>query len=175
MATTYELIAKVVLGSSAATIDFASIPSTHDDLLLLVSERNDNASGGASGYALRCNINGVSTNRSWRRLLGYYGGGSAKAISDTSTTANIGISPAADVTGNTFSSHEIYFANYAGSTNKSFSSSFVSENNSATSFALGAMACLWSSTAAITQLTLYPDSGNFVSGSTAYLYGITKS
>lgn len=174
MATTMKLIGKVVLGASAANIDFQSIPAGHDDLLLVVSDRNDNASGGASGYALRCDINGVNTNRTWRRLMGYYSG-SATVISDNGTTANVGISPAANVTSSTFSSHELYFPNYAGSTNKSFSTTFVSENNSATSFALGCMACLWSSTAAINRLTIYPDTGNFVTNSSAYLYGIKRS
>jgi hypothetical protein len=69
----------------------------------------------------------------------------------------------------------MYVPNYAGSTNKSMSSTGVQETN-ASGADMGAAASLWSSTDAITQIQILPLTGpNFVSGSSFYLYGITKA
>ena len=171
MATTYELIAKSVLGSAAANIDFTSIPATYDDLLVLGTFRGENAVRADAGIVLM-NINGVSTNRSQRRVLAT----SSSASSATFSTAYVGITGGTSGTSNTFSSLSIYIPNYAGSTNKSFSVDNVSEANDSTYYVVEAVAGLWSSTAAIDQLTfsLNPG-GNLAAGSSVYLYGITKS
>lgn len=173
MATTCKLIAKVEVGSGgAANINFTNIPGTYTDLLVVLSQRNDNSGGSAQNIRLNMNINGASTNRSWRRLESYSG---SVVGSDSGTDNLAGMSPGALVTSSTFSNSEIYIPNYAGSTNKSFSVTSVVENNSATNNSIQLLAALWSSTAAITQLTFSPGSGNFVQSSSAYLYGITKA
>ena len=79
-------------------------------------------------------------------------------------------------TSDTFNFSTIYIPNYAGSTNKSISVEFASENNGAAA-EVGAEAGLWSNTAAITSITFLPDVGygNIKSGSSFYLFGITKS
>ena len=79
-------------------------------------------------------------------------------------------------TSNTFGNSELYIPNYAGSTNKSSSADAVAESNTTTVFAY-LNAALWSSTAAITSITLTPDAGgaNFVQYSTATLYGIKNT
>jgi len=69
---------------------------------------------------------------------------------------------------------EIYIPNYAGSTNKSFSSETNQENNATAAFAR-LLAGLWSQTAAITDIEITPNTGNWVQYSTAVLYGISKS
>jgi len=57
---------------------------------------------------------------------------------------------------------------------KSISADAVEENNGTTAFA-GLSAALWSNTAAITSITLTPQTGSYVQYSTATLYGISKS
>lgn len=172
MATTYELIAKTEIGSGgAANIDFTSIPGTYDDLLVVLSQRNSSA-GNAQQYTLNMSINGVTTNRSWRRLGAYNGN---QTYSDSGTSSLVAISPGSGVTSNTFGSTAIYIPNYAGSTNKSFSVDDVTENNSSTNNSISPLAGLWSSTSAITQLTFSPGSGDFVQYTTAQIYGITKA
>jgi hypothetical protein len=86
-----------------------------------------------------------------------------------------GTSVRSNETASTFSNSEIYLPNYASSSiNKEYSSSGVVENN-ATAANSVLTAGLWSSTAAITQIDLVGMGGDFVSGSTFYLYGINKS
>jgi hypothetical protein len=165
MANTYVKIASVSVGvGGASTIDFTSIPSTYTDLVLKVSGRD----GGVSGtFELRPNA--ATTNRTTKEV---YGTGAA-AGSQSQTTFYFDMEPS-NYTASTFGSADIYIPNYAGSTNKSFSVDATSENNATTSY-MRMTAWLWSSTAAINQLTLYPSTGSIQQYSTASLYGISKS
>jgi hypothetical protein len=171
MATTYEAIATVTVGSGgAANIEFTSIPGTYTDLLVKCSLRGDN---GSTVSAIGFNSDTSTANYSQRRI---YGNGSSVA-SDTNT--NLGfISPignnSTDYTADTFSNMEIYIPNYASSNNKSVSVDAVTENNatlSYTTFTAG----LWSQTTAISSIQINRVSGNYVQYSTATLYGIRNS
>lgn len=170
MATTCELIAKNVLSSTATDIDFTSIPGTYTDLLLVASTRTD-LSGQIYGTQ-RLRINGdTGSNYSYRFLEG----NGANVSSGNSTTSYIflGVATGATATASTFASLEIYIPNYAGSTNKSLSVSNTHETNGTTAY-IDAIAGLWSSTNAITSLKVY-STENFQSGSSFFLYGITRS
>ena len=167
MATTYEKIASVTVGSGgAASIDFTSIPGTFDDLVIHASLR-----GTDSGVTTNANlyINGVNTNQTQRKLTG---NGSTAASSTDS--AILPIATGTTATASTFSSVYIYIPNYAGSTNKSFSIDQVTENNSTTADSR-LNAGLWSQTSAITSLSFDPGVGNLAQHSSATLYGIKKS
>ena len=167
MANTYTLISSVTVGSGgASSIDFTSIPSTYTDLLVKVSTRYDNAN---VNYAT-LSFNGSSANFTYRSLEG---SGSA-AGSYNGTTGPFGVTTISTYTANTFSNIEVYIPNYAGSTNKSYSSDAVSENNATTAYA-DLIAGLWTQTTAINRVTLNATTGNFVQYSTAYLYGIKNS
>ena len=166
MATTYEAIATITVGSGgAATIQFSTIAANWTDLLVKLSARHD-----ANNTAVKISFNGVTTNLSFRYL---YGSGSAAAsYTDASNVYTYGNS--STYTASTFGNAEFYIPNYAGSNNKSISSDAVTENNAtAADMLLGAG--LWSNTSAITSITLTPSSGNFVQYSTATLYGIKNS
>jgi hypothetical protein len=165
MANTFIKIAAAEAGSGGSTnFDFTVIPATYTDLMIVVSARST-----STGDIFNIAFNGSSSSFTgkyvyWENTtansgsLAQYGG----RVNTSSTTAS------------TFSSTSIYIPNYAGSTNKSYSSDSVSENNAAA--APGSMiAGLWSNTAAITQVTLTPSAGNFAQYSTATLYGISKS
>lgn len=167
MPTTYKAITTVTLSSSQTNIDFTSIPAIYTDLLLKLSARDDRA--GESVTAVYIKINNDESFLTAKRL---YGNGSG-AFSD-SPAGVVGVEPGPNATSNTFGNFEIYFPNYAGSTNKSFSSDAVSETNATLSFCTFA-AGLWSQTTAINRITLYPITANFVQHSTATLYGIKNS
>jgi len=168
MPNTFTLIASSTVGSGgAANIDFTSIPSTYTDLCLKLSLR--------STYAARSNsvfisaLNGSTSSFSSRILEG-----SGSSAFSFSTARNIGAIPAANSTANTFNNVEVYFPNYAGSTNKSFASDAVQEDNQTEAYS-SITAHLWSNTAAINQITIISNENNLAQYSSAYLYGIVKS
>ena len=168
MANTFELIASSTVGSGgASSIDFTSIPSTYTDLNLVFSCRSTSA---AATQSIKIEINGSSSNFTNKEI---YADGSTVG-SYSGTTGAIGYIPAATGTANTFGTTSLYFPNYAGSTNKSFSTDYAREAN-ATSVDMGFFANLWSITTAINQLTLRPSAGNLAQYSTAYLYGVKNA
>ena len=172
MATTYTLISSNTLSASAASVTFSSIPSTYTDLVLRVSARTDvNAN---DQIVLQINTD-TGTNYSKTRL---YGNGASAGSGQYSNSApsytgyNLVGSGA---TASTFSNAEFYIPNYTSSANKPISQFGVEETNATTAY-MSADAILWRGTSAITQLVLSSfQSGNFVSGSSFYLYGIKNS
>jgi len=170
MATTFTKIASVSVGLlGASSIDFTSIPSTYTDLVVKASLRDTYTGAVTRPFILK--LNGSSSSYSAKFLLG--DGASASSFSDTS--GYIGYETTTTTTASTFASVDIYLTNYASSNYKSYSIDGVTENNGTTANA-SLVASLWSNTAAVNQVTLYPfSSNNFVQYSTATLYGISKS
>jgi hypothetical protein len=170
MTTTMKLIAKNVLGSSAASVTFSSIPATYDDLYLVVSGRTDRALVTDSAIL---EFNGASMTGSSTRYL--FGDGASATSSSESNKVYGAQCTGANATASTFGNSECYIPNYTGSAKKSVSVTGVNENNATTAY-IFAFASLWDNTAAITSIVLKPNVGpNFVSGSSFYLFGITKS
>ncbi len=172
MPNTFTKIASVSVGSGgASSIDFTSIPSTYTDLVLKYSTRIT-----ANDANWRLKINGSASSIYSGRYL--QGTGSAAFSGSWSAAANDNfvITNGSATTASTFSNAEIYFANYAGSTNKSYSVDEVTENNATAAVAF-LTAGLFASTSAITSLSLYyAGVGNdIVQYSTATLYGIKNS
>jgi hypothetical protein len=168
MANTYIKIGSTVTVGvgGAASISFSSIPSTYTDLIVKVSARTDYSAGTVQ---LLLSLNGSAASFSSRYLLG-----NGAAASSGTLAQYVGQTEPSTYTSSTFSSHDIFIPNYAGSTNKSYSSDSATENNATTSYA-DLIAGLWSNTAAITSISLGLSSGNFVQYSTASLYGIKNS
>lgn len=168
MADTFIKIARVDVGAGGATtFDFTSIPSTYTDLCLKISCRTSNAT---TAEVANISFNGSSSSISVRFI---YGSGSS-ATSATSTSYAIWTG-GANATANTFGNAEMYFPNYAGSSNKSWSADSVSENNATEAYA-NLFAGLWSNTSAINRITLTAGAGsNFAQYSSATLYGILKA
>lgn len=171
MATTYEKIASVTVGSGgAASIDFTSIPATFDDLVIKLSARFTSIN---SRNRLKFNNSG-GTAYSERMIYGDGTNAVSTSLSNNSSIEYI-YSTNQDQTASTFSNNEIYIPNYAGSTNKSVSIDGVFENN-ATYVIINFDAGLWANTAAITSIKLEAESGSvYVQHSSASLYGIKKS
>ena len=172
MATTYEIIASVTVGSGgAADIEFTSIPQTYTDLVLKCSIR-----GTASSLArdLLIQINGNSSSYSDKYLMGAGASVSSEINGGGTTRLFGGPQNGNSSTANTFSNGEVYIPNYTGSNYKSASADSVSETNATTIYS-ALVASLWSNTAAITSLVLTLHSGNIGEYSTAYLYGISNA
>jgi hypothetical protein len=165
-------IASTTVGSAgAANIEFTSIPQGYTDLMLVYSLRISRS--GTTFTQLGIRLNSASTNYSTRTLQG-----SGSAASSTSNTLGYFAYESSSVnsvnsTSNTFSSGNLYIPNYTSSNYKSASVDFVTENNATASNAV-LSAALWSSTSAITSITLNEpnNNSNFVEYSTATLYGI---
>ena len=169
MATTYEAIATVEVGSGgAADIEFTSIPATYTDLLVKVSARSTD--GNWQGMYMR--LNGATTNYSSIYLDGT--GSSVGSGVITTTGLYVSTIGGTNTTSSTFTNSEIYIPNYTSSNNKSLSADGSAENN-ATAAYLNLIANLWSDSAAITSILLYSAAGNIAQYSTATLYGIKNS
>jgi hypothetical protein len=167
MPTTYEAIATVTVGSGgAANIEFTSIPATFTDLAISLSGRS-----AGTAPAVMINFNNSTSNFSQKRIQS-----DGSSVASYGTYAQIaGLASISSATASTFGSTFIYIPNYAGSTNKSYSSDAVTENNGTLAY-MELIAGLWSNTSAITSIKLYPDSSqNWAQYSTATLYGIKNS
>lgn len=167
MATTYELIKGETLASSAASYTFTAIPSTYTDLVLKTSMRGD-VSGSSDVY--------VKVNSSWSGI------GSTLLYSNSSPSTGrysnsiiYAQEDPSNATANTFSSNEFYFSNYAASASKAGSVFETFENNATSPIYVGVTAFLHTVASPITSLEIVPSSGNLVSGSSFYLYGIKNS
>jgi hypothetical protein len=170
MANTYEAIATVTVGSGgAATIDFTSIPATYTDLCVLLSIREETTTNWT--FNLRVN-NDSSSIYSYRNIQG--NGSTAESNNGSGGSVADFIGESSGATANTFGNLMLYIPNYAGSTNKSFMTDAVGENNATLAYAR-MTANLWASTAAINQLYFYISGGDFAQYSTATLYGIKNS
>ena len=171
MAATFTKIATVTVGSGgASSIDFSSISSSYTDLCILTSARNTSTS-----TTMYIQFNGDTGNNYSVRIL--YGDGSAAGSTSSSSRANIkndGGAVDSGYTSNTFANSYIYIPNYGSSNYKSVSIDGVPENNATTTY-MNMVAGLWSSTSAITSISLTLYAGNFAQYSSATLYGIKNS
>jgi len=168
MPATYEPIATTTLGSAATNITFSSIPATYTDLRLVLVARSDRAINSIDSVYFQVNSN-TATNYS-NTLL--YGDGSVQSYRESSASQILAASiPASGATSGIFGLLIIDIFSYAGSTNKTFlcDSSGDSNGSGRTQRAVA----LWRNTAAITSTKVYPAFGtNFITGTTATLYGI---
>lgn len=170
--STYRKIQTVtVTATTAAAMEFTSIPQTFDDLQIFISARTSRTADIRDDIQVTFNAN--TSNYSVRVIRG---SGSA-AISQTgaiSSALNRMDSPSATATGSTFGSVSIYVPNYTSNNNKSVSIDATMENNATESY-MYLNAGLWSNTSAITSITLKPEVSSFVTNSTATLYGIKRA
>jgi hypothetical protein len=163
-----KLIESKTLGTAQASIEFTSIPQDATDLVAVLSLRATSTNSTYRTYGVLLSLNSSTTGFTARALDG--SGSSASSFTETRFMARM---PDAAVTANTFGNISIYFPNYAGSTNKSYSVDSVTENNESVAYQT-ILAGLWSNTAAITSATFTAETGNFAVGSTISLYKITK-
>jgi hypothetical protein len=166
MPSTYTPIATLTSSGSTSTFSFTSISGTYTDLVLVCSLRSS-FSIGVHDTLIR--VNG-STSAIYSRTTLNGNGSSASSTRNTSQTGfYAGQVQGATSTSGVFSTQLIQLMNYSNATTNK---TFLSRNNSPTD-STSAIVGLWRNTAAITQVDiLNADGSNWVSGSTATLYGI---
>jgi len=173
MPDNYVLIEKITVGAAgASSVTFSGIPQTgYTDLVVRVSARTSRA---AVEDGMGMYFNADTTNYDWRTLVG----NGSSASSTNKTSAGFGTTWIARIDGNnstasTFASVDVYIPNYTSSSQKSYSVDSVTENNATEAYA-HLSAILFSSTAAVSSITLLGANASFVANSTFYLYGVAK-
>ena len=166
MPSTYEPIATTTLGSAAASMTFSSIPATYTDLRLVTVFRNTTTA--ADSYI---RFNGVSTGNLYS-FTSVKGNGST-ASSGQSVTNGFPVTPDGQALSPNWSMTTLDLFSYAGSTNKSclINTSIDLNGSGSTQSWVG----LFSSTSAITSVSVVTLTANFAIGSTATLYGIKNA
>lgn len=166
MAITYTPLGTLSSTGSTATFSFTSIPGTYTDLVLVCSLRS---SYSISTHDTLIRVNGSTSTLYSRTKMegdGSSGGGSQNV---TQTGFYSGQVQGASSTAGYFSTQVINLMDYSSSANYK---TFLSRNNTSTNW-VSSIVGLWRSTSAITQIDiLNADGANWVSGSTATLYGI---
>ena len=168
------LIARTVLGSDTASVDFTSIPSTYENLRIM--------------YAARGTYNGDST-----ALLLRFNGDTASNYGHNISSANYSVSWEHDYTVNGGETSTKVSMDIAAATAAAGSAGFgtidipayartdwhkglVASTGSTHGWVrVNSTAGIWLSTAAVNQVTLFPGSGNFKTGSVFTLYGLAGS
>lgn len=169
MAITYTLIASNTLIANSATVIFSGIPNTYNDLLLRWTARND-----STQRVVYVTFNGVG-GTSYSNTLLYSDGATATSTQITSTAYSFvtaGMSPTTTIS--TFGSAELYLPTYNSTNKKPVTIFGFSEANNSTAYATST-ASLVNITSAITSITLTSGTGQFVTDSTFWLYGIKNS
>ena len=155
---TYTPIATYTTGSSDTQVVFSSIPQTYTTLVLVT---NLNGGGGQCKFQ----FNGdTSTNYGMVRIMG-----------DGTTTRNGDYAGGADGVnvgiGMDYGTFISYILNYKSTSGYKT----LRQRVSTYSQWVGVCAGYWNSTAAITQIRIWPNGSTFGSGGTATLYGITAA
>lgn len=167
MPTFRKPIQKITLTNSASSITFSNIPQNYTDLKILVSARTSDA-GDFSNASLR--FNGDSGgNYSYRGMYAYTGSNISGATSGATEIVRVYCTNSG-ATANTYGNSEIYIPNYSVDGLKTAVLPGTTEKNSSTGPIISASVGSWTNTSPITSIYL---GGNFVAGSTFYLYGIT--
>ena len=169
MPSTYTPIATATSSGSTSTFSFTSISSTYTDLILVCSLRSSFA---LTDHDTLIRVNGsTSTIYSRTKLEG--DGSSASSSRNTSQTGFYsGQVQGASSTSGVFSTQIVQLMNYSNATTYK---TFLSRNNTPTNY-VSAVVGLWRNTAAINQVDiLNADGSNWVSGSTATLYGVKSA
>jgi hypothetical protein len=159
-----KLITSQTLASSQSNITIDSIPQDFRDLLLKVSART------ASGTMVNIFVTANSTLGSYRYIIAA-GSGSLGSGASGSNAGLVWGARGASTTANTFGNSELYISNYTSSIRKMGYSESSSENNG-TEAGLSLTSNSWPVNTGLNSLVLVTDGGNFVAGTTVYLYGI---
>jgi hypothetical protein len=167
----YELIETQILGSAASSVTFASLgtySTTYKHLQLRFAARSSDANPGVGVYS-RLNADSGSNYRA-HYLLGNSSAvlGGALAVG---TTGLSGIIAAAGSTANNFGIAVIDLLDpYSTTKNKTLRT--LGGFTDAAQKRIDMHSALWINTASLTSWQLFPELGNFVTGSRFSLYGI---
>ena len=162
----------VVGGGGAANADFTSIATTWRDLRVVIRGRGDKS---ATFTEIRVRFNGdTGNNYDWVRQVGNGNNANIGEANVAQAQISAGWISASTGPADTPGHVEIRVYDYRNTTfHKSLKYLANLKLGTATGDLYdGAGGGWWRSTAAINQVTVYPDSGNFIAGTVISLYGI---
>ena len=168
MATTYDKIATITLGSANASIEFTSISSAYTDLRLVFVAQS--TTGGSNVANARLSFNSDSSSLYSRTSIN--GDGSAAASYRGTNLAYIDLA-SANLKSSlpTFLSYDIF--SYAGSTFKTTLITTSQDYNG--EGVVERLVGLYRSTNAISSVKITSSLNTYATGTTATLYGILKA
>jgi hypothetical protein len=169
MATSWTAIATTTVGSGGvSSVTFSSIPSTYTDLVIKASARSSRTDAPESYIAVR--LNGATTAHTVRRTEG-----SGTSVYSSTESNNWSFMVAGSArTANSFSNTEIYVPTYNSSKYKSFNVVSALETNGSEAYMM-ITSGLWSSTAAVSSISIVDAAANLVQYSSFTLFGIKNS
>lgn len=171
-----SVIARTVLGSAAASVDFTGIPSTYETLRVVYTAKGTGSSG-TIWPIMYVRFNGdTGANYGWQTHRAQGGSG---GLNDRSTTAVTSMTMGYAVDSSTFVTAGFAAdgvmdlpsycrTTYAKKALGLWNGRYKLEDAGQT----GEWAGVWNNTAAVTQLTFFLSEGNFATGSVFTLYGI---
>lgn len=159
--STYTPIASQTVGTATNSITFSSLPQNYTDLILVISGGMDTT----TGYALSVQVNGdTGSNYSTTYLIGN-GSTTYSGVYSTQPAMYLGAPAKNTLDG----AYILQFQNYSNSaTNKTV----LARTNSA-ALSTWASVSLWRNTAPITSIKIYPETANWLSGTTFTIYGVS--
>lgn len=164
-----QLISSQVLSGTSTTITFSSIPQNFNHLRLVVMARSD---GAANNINMKCTLNSDSGSNYDYQYIAANNNVLSGSAAAASTLGFMGTIPAASASASYTGLAEVIFYCYKNTTfYKTFvtKSSFNTASTGNTQYA--DISTTWRNTAAITTIVI-TGSGNFVVGSSFYLYGV---
>jgi len=169
-----EPIATTLVGAGGvATIEFTNIPQGYKHLQIRAITKNTGAFAGTLDSWMTFNSDSGS-NYSFHQLQGN-GAAAASAAGTSQTRVRIpNQSPGANSTANTFGSAVIDILDYANVYKYKTTRSLygANDNTTNTEYRIFLHSGLWMNTAAITSITIVPETANFAQYSRFSLYGI---
>lgn len=170
----YESIATAAGTGSSGVITFSSIPSTYKSLQIRAISRSTFASTGAGNTKVQFNGD-TATNYAWHNL---FGDGATVTANGNATQSGILIDRTTPMASETPTQAMavliIDIADYASTTKAKTLRSFVGYNGNTgvSPEQVRLNSGLWTSTSAITSITLTSELGNYTTTSSFALYGI---
>ena len=167
--TDYELISSTILGSAQSSVvfDVSSFSTSYKHLQVRWVARSSSAEQ-ITGFYSRLNGD-TGSNYSLHTLFGN-GSGVFSGNATSTTVAITGIQPGANAPANTFAAGVIDLLDpFSTTKNKTFrtlSGAAMTDNR------IDLHSGNWRNTAAVTSWTVFPQAGNFVTGSRLSIYGI---
>lgn len=170
------LICSQVLSGTQASFDTntilgGNIPSTFNNLRVVWTGRSDTA---AQNTSVRLRLNNDSGGN-YDSQRGENSAATTWTAAQTlaATSGLVGYMTAASATAGMAGSGEILLPAYSRSTfEKLWTSAAINRDGGASTLNQAIQYGRWASTAAINRVTLFPNAGNWISGSAFYLYGL---
>ncbi len=165
-------LSETVLAAAAATITFSAIVGTYRSLQLRIDARGDAVATFAN---LQFRFNGDTGANYDQQAQSANGGTVSSSAVFAQTQGSCGWIAAATAPAGVSSAALIDINNYAGTTfnKEAVCQGSLKQGTSAGNLFLNTGRIFWRSSAAITSISLFPDTGNFAAGTVASLYGIS--